>query len=134
VVVKNTRSPSLNSKPATFVPVVNCSETVRGTGMPCCPKTYQTKPLQSKPLVSTPPFRYGTPRSESAVPLISYPPVRTRGVAVGVVPAFGNEAVGGSAVPGMGKGRGVAPVVAHPAESAATTISRPRMGSEQVIG
>ena len=35
--------------PARSMPPWNCSPTVRGTSMPCCANTYQTKPLQSKP-------------------------------------------------------------------------------------
>ena len=36
--------------------------------MPYCANTYCVKPLQSKPLGSAPPLRYGAPRSASAVP------------------------------------------------------------------
>ncbi len=48
-VLKNTRSPASTAVPPTSVPSRNSSPTVRGTRMPCCPRTYQTNPLQSKP-------------------------------------------------------------------------------------
>ena len=52
-----------------------------------------------------------------------------------IVSAFGNASTGVSGgLPGRGKGRGVPPVVAHPLASAATTISRTRMGSVRIIG
>jgi hypothetical protein len=35
---------------------------------PCWLNTYLTKPLQSNPDGSLPPFLYGAPRSDSAVP------------------------------------------------------------------
>ena len=58
-VSKNTRSPASSVFRPTSSPWRNCSFTVRGMGMPCWLKIYQTKPLQSNPDGSLPPFRNG---------------------------------------------------------------------------
>jgi hypothetical protein len=81
-----------------------------------------------------PPFLYGVPRSDRAVPLTSYPPVLIGVVPVGAAPPLGRDSAAASGVPGRGKGWGVRPVVAQAEEARTTTIRRTRMRFERIIG
>src|SRR5438876_10651392 len=64
---KKTKSPGFRSSCLIFLPTLNCSSTSRGSATPWCANTHCVKPLQSKPLGSLPPLRYGVPRKLSAV-------------------------------------------------------------------
>src|SRR4249919_3846813 len=92
--------------------------------MPWEPNTYCVNPLQSKPFGSAPPFRYGLPRSESAVPVSAY---MSTG---GFVPAASAGSGGGTGgvtredvPPGTGNGRGTKPVDAQAPVAAAAAIT-----------
>src|SRR5881396_2404351 len=107
--LKKTRSPAARRSGFTAFPIPNCSRTSRGSVMPCCANTYHVKPLQSKPFGSAPPFLYGAPLSASAVPVTAYTSAERCSPPWPIV-------AGGEAPPGVGKGRGTAPVDAHAAD------------------
>src|SRR6185369_9171557 len=75
-----------------------------------------TRPLQSKPLGSLPPLRYGTPRRSSAVASASAP-----GEDSAILGGRAGGRVAGVLAPG--KGLGTAPPEAHPAAISATSTA-----------
>src|SRR4051794_10492395 len=140
VVEKNRMSPGARSSVFTDFPTRYCSRTSRGSDRPCRENTYCVNPLQSKPDGSAPPLMYGVPRSDNAVPASAYPSIPEAGpggeppggfrTPSDVVRPAGLSGVAGTAgaslggcetrvPPGVGNGRGVAPVDAHPPAQAA---------------
>src|SRR5215467_6879637 len=96
--------------------------------MPYCANTHCVKPLQSKPVGSLPPLRYGVPRKLSAVAMSASEGSIARGTpgAAGVASGVdGNGAGAGVEAPaGVGNGRGrFAPLDAHADASAAAVSS-----------
>ena len=95
-----------------------------------------TKPLQSKPDGSVPPFRYGAPRKRERGPDDRVRSSRRR--TGQLVRAAGPRCVVGAAGRGVGKGAGTAPVVAQPRAPDSTRISdaglRYRIISARIIG
>jgi hypothetical protein len=133
-VVKNTKSPGSSADGSTDCPTWNCCRASRGIATPCCSNTYFTRPLQSKPAGSTPPFRYGAPRSDSAVDEIEYP-----SAVVGAAPSGELDVRGGvreaAGPPGSGNGRGTAPLDAQAVVATATrTALRSRGVTSSRIG
>src|SRR6185503_21095497 len=102
--------------------------TSRGSTVPNFAKTYWTKPLQSKPEGSLPPFRYGTPRNSRAVFTTAGTRAGTRAGTAPGGPGAVSPAPGGSAAPGNGRGTGGPALRAAqaPVNTASTTTARGR--------